>query len=74
METYEIIKMINNEIEKAERELVERKQNINKKYDLAKLDFIIIENKTDKISTLKDIKFYLEELQKRIVKRNRGDK
>lgn len=58
---------------KKEKDLKERKQNINKNYELAKLDFIVIENITDSISTLQSIEADLEDLQNRIRKRNGAD-
>lgn len=74
MQVNELIKIIKDEKEKAGKELDERKNNISKKYELAKFDFVVIENINDKEDTLRCIIEDLEELQKRIVKRNRGDK
>lgn len=70
MQVYELRKIIKDEIEKKEKELKERKQNINKNYELARLDFIVIENISDSINTLQCIDEELDDLQNRIRKRN----
>ena len=41
---------------------------------MAKLDFTIIENFADSVETLRVLINELEELQERIIKRNRGEK
>lgn len=73
MQVYELRKIIKEEIEKKEKELKERKQNINKNYELARLDFIVIENISDSINTLQCIDEELDDLQNRIRKRNEGN-
>lgn len=70
MQVYELRKIIKDEIEKKEKELKEIKQNINSNYELARLDFTVIENMKDSINTLQCINEELEDLQHRIRKRN----
>lgn len=48
-----------------------RKNNINHRYDLAKHDFRYIENMEDAIETYEYIIEQLEELQDRIIERNK---
>ena len=74
MEICELRKIIKDEMKKREKELQQRKTNINNNYELARLDFIVIENLTDNINTLQCIDEELDDLQNRIIKRNRGDK
>ena len=62
MEIKEMITLI-----KQEKTLKNRKQNINSSYMLAKHDFRCIENIEDAIEIIDD----LEELQNRVVARNR---
>lgn len=69
----EIIKIIKEVKEKDEIKLKERKRNISSDYMLAKLDFTVIDNFTDSIETLRVIINELEELQERIIKRNKGE-
>lgn len=70
MQVYELRKIIKEEIEKTEKVLKEKRQNINSNYELARLDFIVIENMNDSINTLQCINEELEDLQHRIRKRN----
>lgn len=73
IKVYELRKIIKEEIEKKEKELKERKQNINKNYELARFDFIVIENISDIINTLQCIDEDLDDLQNRIRKRKGSD-
>lgn len=54
-------------------ELLKRENNISSSYVLAKLDFKVIENLKDGISTLQNIEKQLNDLQERIIKRNREE-
>lgn len=72
MPTYELIKLIKEEKDKNQKELNVRKNNINSKYELAKLDFIAIRNFSDKDDVLRGILEDLESLQQRIIERNNG--
>lgn len=60
------------ELEREERsfKMQELKHNINSNYVLAKLDLITIENYQDSIDTFNNILIELDNLQKRIIKRN----
>lgn len=71
METMELIKIMKAEREKRNNDLYNRKHNINQHYFLAKLDFKVIDNYNDSIQTLDKIIKELEDLQERIIKRNR---
>lgn len=55
---------------KKAEELNKRKKNINPNYEIAKLDFIAIENYNDSVETFRIV---IEELQERIIKRNKGE-
>lgn len=55
---------------KKAEELSKRKKRINSNYEIAKLDFIGIENYNDSIETLRIVIEELEKLQERIIKRN----
>lgn len=50
--------------------LKNRKNNINSNYDLAILDFKVIDNNEDVIDTLESILDKLEDLKERIIERN----
>ena len=67
MEIKEMITLIKQEKTLKEVTLKNRKQNINSSYMLAKHDFRCIENIEDAIEIIDD----LEELQNRVVARNR---
>lgn len=71
MEIKEMITLIKQEKTLKEINLKNRKNNINSNYMLAKNDFRVIDNIEDSIETLTDIIDELEELQERIVERNR---
>lgn len=71
MKIKEIITLIKQEKTLKEIELKNRKNNINSIYILAKYDFIVINNIEDSIETLTDIIDKLEQLQDRIIKRNK---
>lgn len=71
MEIKEMITLIKQEKTLKEVNLKNRKNNINSNYVLAKHDFRVIDNIEDSIETLTDIIDELEELQERIVERNR---
>ena len=66
---YEEIKKVLNDYEE---EIKARKENINANYILAKLDILAIDNYCDTIETLKKILEELDNLQNRIIERNRG--
>ena len=55
---------------KKAEELIKRKKSINSNYEIAKLDFIAIENYNDSIETLRIVIEELEKLQERINKTN----
>lgn len=71
MEIKEMITLIKQEKTLKEINLKNRKNNINSNYMLAKHDFRVIDNIEDSIETLTDIIDELEQLQNRIVERNR---
>lgn len=71
MEIKEMITLIKQEKTLKEINLKNRKNNINSNYMLAKHDFRVIDNIEDSIETLTDIIDELEELQERIIERNR---
>lgn len=71
MEIKEMITLIKQEKTLKEVTLKNRKQNINSSYMLAKHDFRCIENIEDAIETYNEIIDDLEELQNRVVARNR---
>mgnify|MGYP004515997945 CR=1 FL=1 len=71
MEIKEMIALIRQQKTLEEINLKNRKNNINSSYDLAKHDFRVIDNIEDIIETLTDIIDELEQLQDRIVERNR---
>ena len=71
MEIKEMITLIRQEKTLKEINLKNRKNNINSNYMLAKHDFRVIDNIEDSIETLTDIIDELEQLQNRIVERNR---
>lgn len=71
MEIKEMITLIKQEKTLKEITLKNRKQNINSSYMLAKQDFRCIENIEDTIETYNEIIDDLEELQDRVVERNR---
>lgn len=73
MEIKDLIKIIKEVKEKDEIKLEERKRNISSDYIMAKLDFTIIDNFADSVETLRVIINELEELQERIIKRNKGE-
>ena len=71
MKVKEMITLIKQEKALKEINLKNRKNNINSNYMLAKYDFRVIDNIEDSIETLTDIIDELEQLQDRIVERNR---
>ena len=71
MECKELINFIKEVKEQKQKQLEQKKHNINNNYQLAKLDFIVIDNLKDNITTLDGIIDELEGLQKRIIKRNK---
>lgn len=73
MEIRELIKIVKEEKEKDETKIKERKNNISSNYQLAKLDFTVIDNLMDSSATLSTICEELERLQQRIIKRNKGE-
>ena len=73
MEIKEMIEIVKKERDMKKIHVKNRKSNINSSYDLAKHDFRCIENMEDVIETYGYIIEQLEELQDRIVKRNKID-
>ncbi len=71
MEVKELVEIINKERLNKIDEINYLKNNINSSYTLAKLDFIVIDNKTDFVETLDDVLTLLENLQMRIISRNK---
>lgn len=71
MECRELINLIKEVKEQKQKQLEQKKHNINNNYQLAKLDFIVIDNLKDNITTLDKIIAELEGLQERIIKRNK---
>lgn len=69
----EMIEIVEKERDTKKIELKNRKSNINSSYDLAKHDFRVIENINDVFETYTYIIEQLEELQDRIVERNKID-
>ena len=68
MECKELINLIKEVKEKKQKQLEQKKHNINNDYQLAKLDFIVIDNLKDNITTLDKIIAELEGLQERIIR------
>lgn len=66
----DIIKELTEHKEERTRELDWRKNEIHNTYILAKHDLLVIENMQDSENTLNKIIDELQELQKRIIKRN----
>lgn len=71
MEVKELIEIINKERLNKIDEINYLKNNINSSYTLAKLDFTVIDNKTDFVETLDNVLTLLEDLQNRIIDRNK---
>ena len=71
MQVYELKKVVENELAELKKNLKEKKSRINSNYSLAKLDFITIDNIEDAIDTLEHIIYKLEDLQERIIDRNK---
>lgn len=71
MQVYELKKVVENELAERKKNLKEKKSRINSNYSLAKLDFITIDNIEDAIDTLEHIIYKLEDLQERIIDRNK---
>ena len=73
MQCLDLIRTIDKMIEEKEEKIKDKKEHINSNYILAKIDFTTIDNMTDVVETLKKIKPQLDELQNRIIKRNKGE-
>lgn len=71
MNIRELIKNIKDCKRLKEIELKNRKNNISQNYELAQMDFIVIENIEDTIQVLNILDFEIEQLQERIRERNR---
>lgn len=71
MEVKELVRIINKERLNKIDEINYLKNNINSSYTLAKLDFTVIDNKTDFVETLDNVLTLLEDLQMRIIARNK---
>ena len=74
MSIQELIKIVEKEIEDKEKNIEVKKTNINSDYTLAKLDFITIDNMQDSLETYKVILLKLNNLQQRVIDRNKGRK
>lgn len=72
MEIRDIIRLLDAERCKKCITLNNRKKNINSDYQIAKLDFVVIDNLLDSTETLRKVIDELELLQERIIKRNGG--
>ena len=73
MNIRELIKNIKDSKRLKEIELKNRKNNINRNYELAQMDFIDIENIEDTIQVLDNLDFEVEQLENRIKERNRKE-
>lgn len=73
MEVMDLLKVVRSDIKEHQELLDIRKNNINSNYQLAKADFVCIDNYIDHIETLNVIEEILQGLQDRIIKRNRGE-
>lgn len=73
MQCKEMIGVVKQSIDDYEKEIKEHKNNIHSNYTLALLDIRVIENKQDTLNTYNNILKELEQLQDRIIKRNRGE-
>lgn len=71
MRLNELITLINKEKEEVEKEIVKRKSNISSTYYFAKHDFRCIDNFEDQAETYCYILEKLEDLQDRIIERNK---
>ncbi len=70
MQVKDLIGTLEKMIKQDEDTLKTRKENINSNYELAKLDFLVIDNLTDSISTYKKALCEVQKLQQRIIDRN----
>ena len=73
MQCKDMIIVIKQSIDDYEKSIKEMKKNIHNDYTLALLDIRVIENKQDTLNTYNNILKELEQLQDRIIKRNRGE-
>lgn len=73
MNIRDLIKNIKDYKRLKEIELKNRKNNINQNYELAQMDFIVIENIEDTIQVLNTLEFEVNQLQERIRERNRRE-
>lgn len=73
MEIREMIEIVKKERDMEKIHVSNRKNNINHSYDLAKHDFRCIDNMEDIVETYEYIIEQLEELQYRIIARNKID-
>ena len=71
MKIKEIIELLEIQKKLKKQEIKIKKENINKSYFLAKLDFRVIENMEDVYETLDYIIDELKNCQERIIERNR---
>lgn len=72
MNYLDIMSIIRTNKSREEGDIEDKKKNIHRNYTLAKLDFVVIENKQDVVETYDRILKELDGLHDRIVKRNRG--
>ena len=73
MELLKVKDFIIDYIENEKHNLVNRKNNINHNYAIAKHDFRVIENMEDVIETLQYCVDKINDLQERIIERNNCD-
>lgn len=73
MHCKDMIIVVKQSIDDYEKAIKENKKNIHNDYVLALLDIRVIENKQDTLNTYNNILKELEQLQDRIIKRNRGE-
>ena len=73
MELLKVKDFINDYIENEKHNLVNRKNNINHNYTIAKHDFQVIENMEDIFETLQYCVDKINDLQERIIERNNCD-
>ena len=71
MNLQELIEIVERDIQDEKECLEDKKNNISNSYMMAKHDFRCIENMTDALATYEHISDLLNELQERIIERNR---
>jgi len=71
MEVKDVIQTLKHALQLEEVNCKNRKNNINQHYELAKHDFRVIDNMEDCIETYRYVIEKLEDLQDRIIERNK---